>query len=191
MIKKEYRCFFEGQQEKMYFEHIARKVKEVSPNISLKFNAMEKLLTLERSSTSVPKIAVFDYDMNKVDFENKVKICKNTKVLYTSLNFDLWLLLHKIEFNKNVQSNKSYIKPIRAEYKLEKDANIKSKSNMEKILDQIELEDIKQAIRNSEEIMNGKLEEDKINIKKGFYYYDNPSMNINKFFKQLFEELGV
>lgn len=37
MIKREYRCFYEGQQEEMYFDYIAKKVKEANPNISVKF----------------------------------------------------------------------------------------------------------------------------------------------------------
>ncbi len=37
MIKREYRCFFEGQQEKMYFDYVAKKVKEKNCDISLKF----------------------------------------------------------------------------------------------------------------------------------------------------------
>jgi len=47
MIKREYRCFFEGQQEKMYFEHFAKIVREINPKISLKFREVEKLTSLE------------------------------------------------------------------------------------------------------------------------------------------------
>jgi hypothetical protein len=39
--------------------------------------------------------------------------------------------------------------------------------------------------------MNGKLEEDKIYVKKDFSYYPNPSMSINVFFKNLFKELNI
>ena len=77
MIKKlEYRCFYEGQQEEMYFQHFAKLVKQINPNISLKFKKVAKLKTMELSSTSVPKLAIFDYDLNKEGFEYKVKICK-------------------------------------------------------------------------------------------------------------------
>ena len=191
MIKREYRCFFEGQQEKMYFDHLARIVKNVNPNIILKFREMEKLLSLEKSSTNVNKIAVFDYDMNKVEFEKKIKICKKTAILYSNLNFDLWLLLHKEAFNKSVQNNKAYADLIKSKYGLSEKANIKAKGSMEKILGQIEIDDIKRAIQNSENIINSKIESEKIFVKKGFYYYDNPSMNINEFLKKLFKEIRI
>lgn len=191
MIKREYRCFYEGQQEEMYFDYIAKKVKEANPNISLKFKKLAKLKTLEKSSTDVPKIAVFDYDLNKVDFESKVKICNETRILYSNLNFDLWLVLHKKQYRRTVQNNNAYIDEIRNSYNLPDNANIKAKGNIQKILEQIELVNVKRAIQNAEEIMKGKMEEDKIYVKRNFSYYPNPSMSINEFFKELFEDIGI
>jgi hypothetical protein len=175
----------------MYFDHVAKKIKEFNNDISLKFKEVAKLKTLEKSSTDVPKLAIFDYDLNKIEFENNVKMCKNTRILYSNLNFDLWLVLHKQQFRKSVQSNDAYVNTIRNKYNLVSNADIKTKANMEKILEQIELSDIKKAVENAEEIMNGKLEEDKIYVKKDFSYYPNPSMSINVFFKNLFKELNI
>lgn len=175
----------------MYFEHIFKKIGEINPKVRLKFKEVAKINTLEASSTSVPKIAVFDYDMNQVEFEKKVKICKETRIIYSNLNFDLWLLLHKQNYTKKVQDNGAYAKLIKSKYNLETSSSIKSKASMEKILKQIEIEDVKRAIAYSNNIMNNKLESDKIFVKRGFCYYENPSMNINEFFKELFEELNI
>lgn len=175
----------------MYFDHIAKKVKEANPNISLKFKKLAKLKTLEKSSTDVPKIAVFDYDLNKVDFESKVKLCNETRILYSNLNFDLWLVLHKKQYRRTVQNNNAYIDEIRNSYNLPNNTNIKAKGNIQKILDKIELIDVKRAIENAEEIMKEKMEEDKIYVKRNFSYYPNPSMSINEFFKELFEDIGI
>lgn len=175
----------------MYFDYVAKIVKELNNNISLKFKEVAKLKTLDNSSTDVKKIAVFDYDLNKKDFEDKVKMCTRTEILYSNLNFDLWLLLHKRMYEKNVQSNDAYVKLVRKEYNLEENANIKSKVNMEKILYQIKLNDIKVAINNAEKIMSKKLKEDGIYVKKGFVYFPNPSMSINIFFKNLFNEINI
>lgn len=128
MIKREYRCFYEGQQEEMYFNYIAKKIKEANNNISLKFKKLAKLKTLEKSSTNVPKLAVFDYDLNKLEFESKVKLCNETRILYSNLNFDLWLLLHKKQYRRTVQNNSAYITQIRNVYKLPDNANIKKKA---------------------------------------------------------------
>ena len=83
-------------------------------------------------------------------------MCKETRILYSNLNFDLWLLLHKRQFRKNVQSNNAYVSLIREEYGLSSDANIETKNNIQKILNQINLEDVKNTIKNADEIMNEK-----------------------------------
>ena len=191
MKKREFRCYFEGDQEKKYFEHIGKKVKEIDPCISLKFRKVNKLKVLDESSTDVPKIAVFDYDSNKQEFEKKVKMCRKTRILYSNLNFDLWLLLHKKQFRKSVIGNDSYVDEIRKEYNLDSTANIKAEDNINKILDQIEISDIKRAIKNAKEIMNAKLESDRIYVKKNFSYYPNPSMSIQEFLDELFIELEI
>lgn len=191
MIKREYRCFFEGLQEEMYFEHIAKKIREIKPESSVKFRQVSKLSTLDKSSTNVLKLAVFDYDLNKIEFEKRVKMCKETRILYSNLNFDLWLLLHKRQFRKNVQSNNAYVSLIREEYGLSSDTNIKTKNNIQKILNQINLEDVKNAIKNADEIMNEKLKKDEIYVNNSFSYYANPSMSIHNFFKDLIKDLDI
>lgn len=191
MKKREYRCYYEGEQEKKYFEHISKKVREINPSISLKFKKVNKLKVLDESSTDVPKIAVFDYDLNQQEFEKKVKICKRTRILYSNLNFDLWLLLHKKQFGKTVIENDDYIDEIRREYNLEATSDIKTASNISRILSQIEISDVKVAIQNAQEIMNKKLDSDKIYVKRNFSYYNNPSMSIHEFFEELFNDLNI
>lgn len=191
MKKREFRCYYEGEQERRYFKHIVRKVQEMDSGISLKFKKVNKLDVLEESSTDVPKIAVFDYDSNPKEFERKIKICKKTRILYSNINFDLWILLHKKQFRKKVTNNDDYVDEIRKEYNLDTTADIKTADNIDKILSQIEISDVKKAIKNAEEIMNEKLESDKICVKKDFWYYPNPSMSIHKFLKDLFIELDI
>lgn len=107
------------------------------------------------------------------------------------MNFDLWLLLHKKQFKKIVTDNEGYVDEIRKEYHLDSTADIKTEQNIIKILSQIEIMDIKRAIKNAKEIMNDKLEVDKICAKKNFSYYPNPAMNIQDFLEELFNELDI
>ena len=175
----------------MYFGHISKLVKEANPDASLKFKKISKLKTLEKSSTNVAKIAAFDYDLNKNNFEEKVKLCNETRVLYSNLNFDLWLVLHKEQYMKKVQNNNDYVDKVRKLYWLPSNADIKKEANIQQILNQIELKDVKRAIKNANKIMDEKIEFDKIYVKRNFYYFPNPSMNIHKFFEELFKEIGL
>lgn len=186
-VRKLFICALEEQQEKKYLNYLSSLIKKNNDNAIIVFNECKNITSLCRKSSSIPKIAIFDFDSNKIDFENKIKLCKGIKPIYSSLNFDLWLLLHKIKFRSPVTNNDDYIDEIRKAYKLPKNANIKSDEILDKILKQIKLEDVKFAIANAEEIMNNKDERDKIICGK-FIYYPNPSMNIHKFIKEILEE---
>ena len=117
-------------------------------------------------------------------------MCKKGKIYiaYSNLNFDLWLLLHKRFFNKVVTNNDDYIDLVRKEYGLGKNDNIKKESNIDKILGQINLEDVKFAINNANKIMQNKGEYDKI-IFKNYIYYSNPSMSIHNFLQEILENI--
>ena len=187
---KTYLCFFEGNQEEKYFKHFSRLVKKEFENVTIKFKEVEKLKTLQTSSTQIPKVAVFDYDNNKKEFEDKMKICKKGKIYiaYSNLNFDLWLLLHKKSFNKVVTNNDDYIDLVRKEYGLGKTDNIKKESNIDKVLGQINLEDVKFAINNANKIMQNKEEHNKI-VCENYVYYNNPSMSIHSFLEEILENI--
>ena len=192
-INKTYLCYFEGNQEEKYFRHFSRLIKNNFENVTIKFNKVEKLKILQTSSTLIPKVAVFDYDNNKKEFQDKIKICKKGKIYiaYSNLNFDLWLLLHKIPFNKIVTNNDDYIDYIRKEYGLDKNDNIKKESNIYRILGEINLEDIKFAISNAEKIMKKKKDGKDEIIYENYVYYDNPSMSIHEFLKEILENIQI
>ena len=89
-INKIYLCYFEGNQEEKYFKHFSKLLKENFDDVTIKFNKVKNLNVLQKASSQMPKVAIFDYDNNKKEFENNLKY-----IAYSSLNFDLWLLLHK------------------------------------------------------------------------------------------------
>lgn len=90
-----------------------------------------------------------------------------------------------------VQVNHAYVDLIRKKYGLSPTDDIKKKENIQKIVNQISIKDIKNAIKNAQEIMNSKIDSDKIVLNSRFYYYNNPCMNIRKFFEELFREIGI
>ena len=181
-INKIYLCYFEGNQEEKYFKHFSKLLKENFDDVTIKFNKVKNLNVLQKASSQMPKVAIFDYDNNKKEFENNLKY-----IAYSSLNFDLWLLLHKKIFNKVVTNNNDYIDLIRKEYNLEKTDNIKKESNIDKIIEQINIKDIKFAIKNADEIMKNK--EGKI-TSNGYIYYNNPSLSIHSFLKDILEKIA-
>lgn len=189
-IRKSYVCYFEGQQESMYFEYLSKIIKNENEDAVISFNSCKNITSLSRKSTMQPKVAIFDFDLNKIEFEKKIKLCKKINIAYTNINFDLWLLLHKKKFNSHVVKNNDYVEEVRKVYNLENNANIKSKENINKILNQISINDIKFAIENSHFIMNNKDDEEKICCGK-FSYYPNPSMNIHIFVEKILKDCDL
>ncbi len=192
-FRREYVCYYDGQQEEMYFKHFGNLIKQNFPNASVKFNEKAKFQTLSKLSTAMTKIAVFDYDKEPKQFERRIKT-RGIITYYTNLNFDLWILLHKKPYDKCANNNDGYVDEIRKTYKLEETADIKNENVIKSMLKQITLKDVRRAIKNAEDIMKKKLDVDKkyTNKKvenKTLWYCDNPSMNIHKFFSEILDEV--
>ena len=71
---------------------------------------------------------------------------------YSNVNFDLWLILHEQDYNKRVSKNDAYINDVRRVYGLKRADDIKSEDVINKILGQITLKDVKEAIKRAENI---------------------------------------
>lgn len=181
----EYMYACEGLQEQLYLEHISNLIEYERPDIKINFIKLKNIIYLERYPSTRKKVSFYDYDLNQTEFTKRAKLCKKSHFYYSNLNFDLWLLLHKRLFNKPETKNDAYVPLVRTIYHLPKDADIKNEDTIKKILSQISLDDIRQAIKNAESIMKNKLDSDKIVVNNNFCYYDNPSMNIHTFFKDL------
>lgn len=109
--------------------------------------------------------------------------------LIDNVNFDLWLILHKEDFNRQVNKNNSYISHVRRVYGLTPKSNIKNEKIIKKILDQIRLQDVKDAISRAEKIKLLKLKEDATLIEDSLVYL-NPDFSIHEFLKLVLVKSG-
>lgn len=66
--------------------------------------------------------------------------------------------------------------------------NIKKECNIDKIIEQIGIKEIKFTIKNADKVMKDK--EDKI-ISNRYIYYNNPSLSIHNFLKEILEKLYI
>lgn len=202
MIRLNCFCAVEGQQEEMYLKHISSLLRDF-PHRTVSFkpkigNADE----LKKSLVDYDKACLFDHDFKKDEFENNLKIClklnakrkKNDTAVdhaYSSICFDLWLVLHKKFVSRPAGSAKEYIDDVREAYSLSKEADIKSKEIIEQILVQITLDDVKTAILNAERIRKSKLEDSKLYVTDTDYYYPDPDFSIDIFLKKVLEKSGI
>jgi len=189
-----YQCFCvcDGQQEDMYFQHLSRLLKTESRTVTFD-TKIGKPESVFRSvvGRKTDKAAVFDHDGATVDFERALKACASYGgfAAYSSRNFDLWILLHKQPFAKSVIRNDGYVKLIRNAYSLEGDADIKEKKEIERILAQVTLQDVKTAIHNANAIRDNKINSDAKKISKTDTY-NNPDLLIHQFIEYVFVKCG-
>ena len=117
---------------------------------------------------------------------NFVKI-KKIFPAYSNVSFNLFLILHKQDYNKQTTPNDNYLKDLRNAYKLDSKIDIKNETECLKIIEQINLELVKTAIKRAKLI---NLESKKYNKEITKDVYEQPFLNINEFLEQVFKELN-
>lgn len=193
MYRKTYYCLCEGQQEKMYLEHLSSLLKTDSRKVTFNCVLGDAENLYRYKSYEPEKVVLFDHDGKQENFEKQIRLCtkNNAHMAYSNLNFDLWLVLHSEDF-KGVgpaQKNDAYKEKVRKFYRLAEDADIKQKKIIEKILKQINLESVKKAIHNAEKIRRLKTECEKHRV-GDCVWYDNPDFSIDVFLRNALENAG-
>lgn len=201
MYRRSYYCACEGQQEEMYLKHIERLLKKPQ-ELVVTFNTTQgSAERLKKTYTEYDNAALFDYDFKDIEFRQNINICeqlqrksrkrngKNIYHAYSNVNFDLWLILHKEDFKRPVTSNDAYVADVRRIYKLDSEADIKKKAVIERILGNVSLGDVKDAIRRAEQIKARKLESDCFMV-GSVACYDNPDFSLHEFLKIVLKDCG-
>lgn len=202
--KKTVFCVVEGQQEELYLKHLANLLSDF-PRKIVKFNISKGTADkLRGNGIEYDSVCIFDHDFDEILFSKNLETCieldrkYNRKAredrrrihhAFSNICFDLWLLLHKKEFRRPINTTDGYVNEIRKAFGLPSDADIKNKETIEAILKQISLEDVSKAISRAESIKSSKLAIDIRRTSKGAEYYDNPDTSVDIFIKELLSEV--
>ncbi|MCI8272906.1 MAG: RloB domain-containing protein [Clostridia bacterium] len=219
MIKKicqQYYFSLEGETEKWYFEHLQRLINntdEISFKVSFVTQINKSIISRAKSIPAIYKktkaFHICDYEsneeihvkqFNKVleELKNVKKINKNIEyeLGYSNFSFDLWIILHKIQYNGFITNRNQYIHGINKAYneKFASLAEYKEKDNFKRILSKISLDDVIRAVNNGNRIRKMNEQNSKDNYRKYGqfeYYIENPDLTINKCVEKILKECGV
>lgn len=101
---------------------------------------------------------------------------------YSNFSFDLWIVLHKIECKSVLYHRKQYLQYINQAFRecFENMKEYKREDNFKRCLSQLNLDDVRNAIKRSEDIMeHNKKNGFELQQYKGFTYYkENPSLAV-------------
>lgn len=192
-----------ANQEKLYFDKVQSLVNSIeSRTCDLLFEFAEPFggdpkCVVERvvlkSIGKLNKGAVFDFDGKRIKYEEAIDLAMEKQITlgYTNYCFDLWLLLHKKDFFDCVNSQNDYADELRHVYGLKEHANIKKKENVESIVKQINIMDIRSAIARADILAGRNLERIGNKTPKEHEYYDNPDTQVHKLLLLIFQKTGV
>lgn len=212
---RRYTFTVEGETEKWYLEWLQNclnsqpqakyVVKIVS---SIQQNPKEYAKRIIPIST--PKITHFcDYESNNSEhtkkFANILAQLKSASSVvgksfhyclgYSNYTFELWMILHKQDCNTIFTDRSQYLGPINKAFheNFLSLKQYKEEKNFKRCLAKLSLDNVKQAIRRSKEIMdsnqrNGFQEQEH----KGYHYYrENPSLTVWKAIEDILKECGL
>ncbi len=199
----------EGKQEMLYFKRLKDLIDQQPQEairktmiINLKnaggfspINVVNRAADAKTFSNDNQYHAVFDHDNKQSDFIVALEHCRRKEIspCFSNVCFDLWLLLHKCEFNRQVCNTDDYMSQIKKTFDLG-NVNIKSEHVIKKILNQIELEDVIRAIRYAENISRLNRENNRNEIcrtkykKENLICFENPDLSIHLFVKEILDE---
>lgn len=192
-----------ANQEKLYFTKVQDLINTIEPRTyDLLFDFAEPFggdpkcvvqRVVAKSIGKKNKGAVFDYDGKQIKYEEAIDLAIENQITlgYTNYCFDLWLILHKEDYFGSVNSQDGYAGKLRQIYGLRRDANIKKKEQVELILKQIGIEDIKAAIVRADFIASNNLKKEAKKTSQKHEYYDNPDTEIHNMLRTIFQKVGV
>ena len=114
---------------------------------------------------------------------------------YSNFTFELWMILHKSDCNSVFSNRTQYLTPINRAFneKFEDLDKYKREANFKRCLAKLSIDDVKNAIRRANKIMENNAQIGlKLNEFKGFTYYsDNPSLTINKAVEKILKNCNL
>ncbi|MGG1618935.1 RloB domain-containing protein [Paenibacillus sp. NRS-1782] len=198
---RKYYFSVEGETEDWYLEWL-QKIINSEPSARFKVSLDSKIeknpLKRAKSIPITQKTEIthfFDCESNDAvhtkQFIATLNLLKDTSKLgkqikynlgYSNFTFELWMVLHKIDFNTILTHRRQYLKPINkafGENSSELD-QYKQKVNFRRVLSKISLVEVRAAIARSKGIMQRNKENGfTMNEYKGYQYYmSNPCLSV-------------
>lgn len=200
----------EGQTEAWYFEWLQNQINTQlagAARVSFKIKVGLTPASMIKKVAIVSKsrfIHIFDIESSEDKHIKKVEshlkmmtdLVKGNKDIqyslgYCNFSFELWMILHKRQFMTQLTDRKQYLKPINDLYhqKFESLKEYKEEQNFKKILAQLTLDDVIEAVKRADRITeNNKKYSKSQTFGRYEYFKDNPSLSLHEFIKEIFRQ---
>lgn len=201
-IQRKYYFSVEGETEQWYLEWLRDEINKnenavckVLFDIKIEKNPEKRV----RGMTVINKTEIWhlsDYESKDevhttqfTETMDRMKAAQNIKQVkyffgYSNLTFDLWIVLHKCNCNAAKSHRRQYLADINRAYgkQFENMQQYKHENNFKQCLQQLSLENVKEAVARAQTIMK-KMEKTQgppLQYKGFRYYEENPSLDVWK-----------
>ncbi|MSS10360.1 RloB domain-containing protein [Clostridium sp. WB02_MRS01] len=213
-MRKENRTYYfsvEGETEQWYLEWLQRMINaDPTARYTVKLDSKIQKDPLARAKqlTIVGKTEVthiFDYESEEPghiqQFKttlDRMKAAQNSgkdikyQLGYSNFTFELWIIVHKTDCNGVLTHRRQYLTPLNRAYdqQFESLDQYKHEDNFKRILSQLTLDNVRNAIQRSKAIMQRNQEAGYIlqQYKRYKYYKENPSLSIWESIEKILRE---
>ena len=216
-MRKETKKFYltvEGETEKWYFEWLQRTINaSQSAQYFIKFDCQVQrdplkrakgLIALEKTEIT----HVIDKESEDIEhvqqFLNALDRMKKAESLgkrikyrlgYSNFTFELWIILHKADCHNTLTHRRQYLDPLNRAFSenFENLDQYKREGSFSKLLNNLTIDDVKQAVLRSKSIMRSNQERGYVQhqYKGHCYYAENPSLSIWEIVERSIIECGL
>jgi len=211
---KKYYFSVEGETEQWYLKWLQSIINETSESeFKVSFDCPVQKNPLKRAKAIVVTGKTDIYHISDYESDDEVhirefretmdnmKLAKdlgkqiNYKFGYSNLTFDLWIVLHKSNCNGSLLHRRLYLQPINRAFgeNFENMAECKQENNFKRILGQLTLQNVKDAVDRSKQIMK-RNEENGYALQeyKGYRYYrENPALAVWDVIERVLKDCGL
>ena len=213
-ITRQYHFTVDGETELWYLEWLEKTINnnaDIKNKVSLKRkikNPIKYAKGLATISKKTEVVHFFDYESHEqIHTEKFIENLDNMKAAsglgkgieyksgYSNFTFELWILLHMTDSFGGLTHRSQYLKPINRAYgeNFENLDQFKHEGNFKRVLGNLSLQNVRDAIARAKAIQNRNKENDyKLHEYKGYTYYkENPSLAIWESIEKILVECGL
>lgn len=210
---KQYFFTVEGETEKWYLDWLQGAINSdpvIKHTVSIRSKVEKNPVKFAKSIPIIDKVEIthwFDYEshdhiegfLEVLDLLKRANSLSGRRIKYylgySNLTFELWMVLHKEDSNAHVGHRSHYLRNINSAYneQFTELGTYKHESNFKRVLRTLTLNDVRDAIRRANRIMQ-RHEENGVRFleHRGFKYIrDNPSLTIHESVAKIFQDCGL
>jgi len=211
---RKYYFTVEGETERWYLLWLQKQINSettakytVTLDCPIQKNPLKRAKSLVVTGKTVIT-HIFDYESDQevhtTQFYKVLDLMKQSESLgkqikyqlgYSNFTFELWMVLHKMDYDGSHADRKDYLDPINRAYEehFESLGHYKHEANFNRILSKITLDEVKEAIIRSKRIMQRNKDDGLILLEyRGYNFYkENPSLAIWEAIEKILKDCKI